>query len=96
MLQSNDLVSVYEFVKATGEGNLRKMMTGPKMTAAHVGLLLKVVRASKSDEFVKYCETNAYPKMKFNDQETKIRDTFWATACDCFIQLGLASTAKVA
>lgn len=95
MLQPSDLTTVYDFVKSTNEVNIRKMMTGPKMTGVHVNLLLKVVRTCKPEDFVKYGETSTFPKIKFNDQETAIRDTFWKTAEEAFKQLGLA-TAKAA
>ena len=96
MLQANDLNTVYDFVKSTGEPNIRKMMTGPKMTNAHVGLLLKVVRSTKAEEFVKCAETESFPKIKFNDQETAIRDGFWKVAFETFVQLGLATVVKAA
>jgi hypothetical protein len=67
------------------------MMVGPKMTAVHVGLLLKVIRTAKAEEFVQYCEQNTFPRLKFTNDETKLKESFWATACDCFVQLGLAT-----
>jgi hypothetical protein len=91
MPTQNDLLTVYEFIKSTGENNIRKIMTGPKMTNHHVGVLLKVVRTSKPEEFAQFCETNTFPKMKFTNDEAKLKDTFWKTACDCFVQMGLAT-----
>jgi hypothetical protein len=96
MLSANDLSTVYEFVKATGDNNIKKMMTGPKMTAVHVGLLLKIVRASTAEEFWKYYESATYPRIKFTNDEDKLKETFWVTATDTFVQLGLATEAKAA
>jgi len=91
MLVAADLITVYDFVKATGENNIRKMMTGPKMTAVHVGLLLKVVRSCTAEDFGKCGETDTYPKMRFTKEEEKLKETFWKTACDTFVQLGLVT-----
>ncbi len=96
MLSTSDLATVYDFVKDTGEGNLRKMMTSPKMTTHHIGLLLKVVRNCKPDEFIRHAEAATYPKMKFNDNEDKLKETFWPTAFETFVQLGLATAQKAA
>jgi hypothetical protein len=96
MLTENDLTTVHEFVKATGDSNIQKMMVGPKMTAAHVGLLLKIVRACTAAEFFKYYETATYPRIRFNNNEEKIKETFWTTAAETFVQLGLVSVSKAA
>jgi hypothetical protein len=96
MMTAADFATVYEFVKATGENNIRKMMTGPKMTAAHVGLLLKVVRSTTSEEFGKHGEAGTYPKIKFTNNEDPLKDTFWKTASETFVQLGLVTVTKTA
>ena len=95
-MNPNDLGTVYDFVKATGEGNVRKMMTGPKMTAAHVSMLLKLVRSQTTADFIKFCETDTFPKLKYSDAEASVKETFWKVACETFIQLGLISNTQAA
>jgi protein tyrosine/serine phosphatase len=96
MLTPNDLATVYDFIKQTGESNIKKMMTNGKMTATHVGLLLKVIRNSKVEEFAKYYETNSFPKTKYSNEEDKLKEKFWETAVDSFVGLGLAAHVKAA
>src|SRR4051812_27320786 len=89
MADANQLVTVYDFIKSTGEGNIRKMMAGPKMTPAHIGLLMRLVRSCKAEEFVKYFEAGSFPKIKFSSAEDAIKEGFWGTAWNSFAQLGL-------
>ncbi|MCC6278693.1 MAG: hypothetical protein IT289_12325 [Oligoflexia bacterium] len=96
MLTPADLSTVYEFIKQTGENNIKKMMTGGKMSPVHVGLLLKIVRACNLEEFTKHCEGSSFPKIKYKPEEDKIKEAFWGIASETFVSLGLVSVQKAA
>lgn len=96
MFSASDYSTIYDFVKSTGEGNVRKMMTGTTMTPVHIGLLLKLVRGCTTQDFSKCGEGASFPNLKFSPQEREIKDTFWKTTCEACAKLGLVSAQNAA
>ncbi|MCB0347901.1 MAG: hypothetical protein KDD37_03655 [Bdellovibrionales bacterium] len=94
MISASDLVTVHDFLKQTGEPNVRKMMK--EISPVHVGLLMKLVHICKDSEFAEHCEKNTFPKFKLNRSEEKIKENFWNDCCKAFISKGLASNQQAA
>lgn len=89
MYSNGDLASLYDFLRNTPEGSLRKMMVGGKVTAAHFSLLMKLAKNSPEGDFIAAFNGESLPKMKFSPAENQIRDTFWAPCKEVFLSLGL-------
>lgn len=89
MYSQDELVGLYDFLKNTGEGNLKKMLVGPKFTDAHFRVLMKAVRGCKDSEFADHLLNNTLPKIKLNGPELALKETFWGAACEAFSALGL-------
>jgi len=89
MHSEQDLSSLYDYLKATPEGPLKKMLTSPKMTEVHVRLLLKIVRGCSSSEFVQHAQAQSFPKVKLNAQEMAVKETLWPLAMETCKGLGL-------
>ena len=96
MYSHDELKSLYGFLRATGEGNLKKMLVGGKMTETHLRLLLKIARAVTEDEFVTHLEADSFPKVKFSPPEAAIKESFWTTCADACIKFGLLTAQKKA
>jgi len=96
MFSSDDLKSLHSFLKSTGEGNLKKMLVGAKMSEAHLRLLVKVARATKEDEFAAHIEADTFPKVKFAPAETTIKEGFWTVCTDACAKVGLLTYKKSA
>jgi hypothetical protein len=94
MIATSDLVMVHDFLKQTGESNIRKMMK--EISPVHVGLLMKLVHVCKDSEFAEHCEKNTFPKFKMNRNEEKLKETFWTDCCKAFITKGLVSRQQAA
>ena len=89
MYSHDELKSLHGFLRQTGEGNLKKMLVGGKMTEAHLRILLKVARAVTEDEFVTHLEADTFPKVKFNTAEAALKETFWKVCGDACAKVGL-------
>ena len=77
-----DIAGLHEFLTNTPEQGLRKMLVdGKPMTEVHLGMVLKIARACKWEDFEAHVDKSDFPKMKFGPAETKIKEKFWA---DCF------------
>ncbi|HVK62776.1 MAG TPA: hypothetical protein VM432_14560 [Bdellovibrionales bacterium] len=96
MYSHEDLKMLHGFLKSTGEGNLKKMLVGGKMTEVHLRVLLKIARAVSEDDFIKHCEADDFPKVKFSPPETAIKEGFWPVACEACCKVGLLTAAKKA
>jgi hypothetical protein len=96
MFSNDDLVSVYEFLKSTGEGNLRKMLVSGKMTDVHLRMLLKVARGCSQSQFIEHCEKETLPKINFSAAESALRETFWMVCTNALMQVGLLQKQKAA
>jgi hypothetical protein len=93
---ADDLKSLYGFLRATNENNLKKMLVGGKMTDTHINMLVKVVRAINEDEFVTHLEAGTFPKVKMKPEETALKETFWTVCSDACARMGLLTAAKKA
>lgn len=89
MYSHDDIKSLYGFLKSTGEGNLKKMLLGGRMTEAHLRILLKVVRAVSEDEFVTHFEAATYPKIKLSAAEIELKETCWPVCTEACAKVGL-------
>ncbi len=96
MYSDQDLLSLYDFLRATPEGHLKKMMVNAKMTDIHLRVLLKIARGCSQQEFVQLAQNAGLPKMKFNANEVAARENLWPVALETCAQLGLLSKAAKA
>jgi hypothetical protein len=97
MYSDSDLMSVYDFLRNTPEGHLRKMMVAGKMSNDHFMILMKVARSCSGEEFAKHAIAGDFPKMKSNAKEAPFKDSLWPIALGKFQELGLlAAGAKAA
>lgn len=96
MYSHDELRSLHGFIKATGEGNLKKMVVGGSMTEAHLRMLVKVARSVSEDEFVTHFESDSFPKVKFSGAEIGLKEGFWAICGEGFERVGLLTKSKAA
>lgn len=98
MFAESDIVSVYQFLKDTPEGPLRKMMVGGEMTENHFRLLMKVVRGCSQTEFVECMNSESLPKIRLAPAEVPMKETIWPICTRKWSSLGLlgAPAAKAA
>lgn len=96
MYSQDELKSLHGFLRATGEGNLKKMLVGGKMTDAHLRILLKVARTVNEDEFVTHWEADTFPKVKFSPAESALKEGFYGICGEACSKVGLISAAKKA
>lgn len=89
MFSHDELQSLYDFLKHTGEGNLRKMLVGGKMSDGHLRILLKMVRGTSVADFMEHFEKETLPKMNYSAAETALKEHFWPICRDVFINRGL-------
>jgi hypothetical protein len=92
MYSQDEIKSLQGFLRATSEGNLKKMLVGGKMTEAHLRILLKVARSTSEDEFVNYFETATFPKIKFSGQESPLKEHFWPICAEACAKVGLLTS----
>ncbi len=96
MYSHDELKSLHGFLRATGEGNLKKMLVGGKMTEPHLRMLLKVIRAVNEEEWVTHFEANSFPKVKFNPAESAMKETCWGVWAEACSKVGLLTASKKA
>ncbi len=96
MYSDSDLSSLYNFLKSTGEGNLRKMLVSGAMTENHFRIMLKVVRAASESEFIQCANGGAWPKIKLTESERPAKEGLWNVALAACTNVGLISTQKAA
>lgn len=96
MYLDQDLLSLYDFLRATPEGHLKKMMVSGKMSESHLRVLLKVVRSCSNQEFVQFVQSAGLPKMKLNANEMAVKETLWEISLETCAQLGLLPKAAKA
>lgn len=90
---------MYEFLSMTPEKGLRQILVDNKtFTESHFNMLLKIVRNGNKETFCEHYNKNDFPKIKFNPNETKVKEAFWATLTTVLSQKGLIqpSAAKAA
>lgn len=90
---------IYEFLSNTPEKGLRQiLMDNKSFTEPHFNMMLKIVRNGNKETFSEHYLKSDFPKIKFNPNETKIKETFWSTLTNVLAQKGLIqpSTPKAA
>lgn len=89
-----DVPNLYSFLQQTPEAGLRKMLVDNKpFSEVHFNLMMKVVRACNEAQFTEHFEKQDYPKCKFNPNEIKLKEKFWADAITCWNSRGLLTPA---
>lgn len=96
MYSPEELKSLHQFLKSTGEGNLKNMLCGGKMTEVHLRVLLKVARNSKEEEFIQHWENSSFPKVKFAPNESALKESCYPVFAEACGKVGLLSAAKKA
>ncbi len=96
MYSPDQINSVYEFLLHTPEGPLRKMLKDDKTTDVHINLLLKIVKGASKEQFAEYFTKESFPVIKFNANDLKIKEKFWACCCSSLESRGLLSKQKAA
>ncbi len=97
MHSDSDLMSVYDFLRGTPEGSLKKMMVSGKMTDGHFMLMMKIARGCTGQEFAQHANAGTLPKIKLGPKEVPLKETIWPIALGKFEELGLiAAQAKAA
>ena len=96
-MQKYDWSGLFQFLSQTPEGGLKKILVdGKSFTDVHLNMLLKIVRAGDESAFCDHAEKTDYPKIKFNPNETKLKDNFWTDCAKVCQARGLLSPAKSA
>lgn len=89
-----DVPNLYNFLHQTPEAGLRKMLVDNKpFSEVHFNLMMKVVRACNEAQFTEHFEKQDFPKSKFNANEIKLKEKFWADAITCWNSRGLLTPA---
>lgn len=84
-----DTEGLYEFLSSTPEKGLRSMLVDANFTEAHFNILMKVVRVCNSTQFAINFEGNQFPKIRFNEKEAKLKESFWKACETCFLDRGI-------
>ena len=93
MYSQDELKSLHGFLRATGEGNLKKMLVGGAMTESHLRILLKVVREGEA-QFVAHWEAGTFPKVKFSPAESALKEKCYDVCGEACAKVGLLTPAK--
>lgn len=96
MFNEADIKTVYNFLKDTPEGPLKKMLVGPDLTEVHLRLMLKIVRGCSEGEFVEVFNNEAMPKIRLNPAETALKEKFWPACKQKLQTVGLLTQAAKA
>jgi hypothetical protein len=97
MYSDSDIASVFQFLKDTPEGPLRKMMVGADLTENQFRLFLKVVRGCPEPIFIEMFKAEDFPKIRMTPAELPMRETLWPICKKKLAVLGLlAASTKAA
>lgn len=91
MYSPDDLKSLHEFLKSTGESNLNRMLVDAKFESANFMIMMKIVRACTSDQFATHATDGNFPKIKLSAKEMDLKENFWATCLAQVESRGLIS-----
>ncbi len=87
---------IYEFLKHTPEGSVRKMLCTGDLTDAHFRLLMKLVKGGPDSDFIEAYHNNSMAKLRLNPKEAPLRDTFWNIVRARLVATGLLPTDQAA
>lgn len=93
MYSNDELKGLHGFLRATGEGNLKKMLIGGRMTDVHLRVLLKVARTVNETEFATHWEAGTFPKVKMSPEESALKETLYAICGEACAKVGLLTGA---
>ncbi len=94
---SPDVVKgVYDFLKQTPEGSVRKMLCVGPLTDGHFRLLMKLVKGGPEAEFIDAFNKNDMGKLRLNPKEAPLKDGFWKIVKGQLASTGLLPTGKAA
>lgn len=65
------------------------MLVDQQFSEAHFNMLMKVVRVCNNEQFAIAFEGQQFPKVRFNDKETKLKKDFWKLCEICFLDRGI-------
>lgn len=91
MVSHDELKSLHGFLRSTGEGNLKKMLVGGRMSEVHLRVLLKVARTVSEDEFCTLWEAGGFPKLKMSPAESALKENFYSVCGEACAKVGLIS-----
>lgn len=74
---ADTIKGIYEFLKHTPEGSVRKMLCTGDLTDAHFRLLMKLVKGGPDTDFVDAFTKKDMGKLRLNPKESPLRDRFW-------------------
>ncbi len=87
---------MFEFLSNTPEKGLRQILADKSFTNDHFTMMFKIIRTGNKESFCEHYTKSDYPKIKFSPNETKIKETFWATLTTLMSQKGLIQPTKSA
>ncbi len=88
-----DTESLFQFLTSTPEKGLRHTLIDNKFSEPHFNILMKIVRGATLEQFQSFFSKQDFPKIKFNDKESKIKPKFWNDCVMCLNSRGLLSPA---
>jgi hypothetical protein len=89
MYSYDELKGLHGFLRATGEGNLKKMLVGGHMTEVHLRVLLKVARTVDDVAFATHWEAGTFPKVKMSPEESALKETLYIACGEACAKVGL-------
>lgn len=87
----DEIVSVYNFMKQTPEGNLRKMLVDQELTDLHFRTLMKLAKGGPEADFIEAFTQESMGKLRLSAKEVPIKEKFWLVCKKKLIVLGLLS-----
>lgn len=93
MNNSDDALTICNFLKQTPEAGLRKMLVDKSLTEAHFRILMKLAKGCPEAEFVDAFTKDTMGKLRLSPKEAPLKDTFWSVCLAKFVGLGLISKA---
>jgi hypothetical protein len=96
MFSSDDLGTLFDFLKSTSESNLKNMLVGGTMSENHFKVLMKVMRSTNQTDFISCFEAGTFPKVKLATAELGLREGFWKACTEAFTRVGLLTYKKAA
>jgi hypothetical protein len=94
MSANEDVAGLCQFLKATPEGNLRKMLVQGKLTDLHFRTLMKLAKGGAETDFIEAYTAETMGKLRISPKEAHIKETFWPIVKQSFQTLGLISAQK--
>lgn len=94
MHAESDIKSVYNFLKDTPEGPLRKMMVGGDMADVHFRVMMKIAKGCSEAEFLEHFNAESMPKIRLAANEMTLKETLWPIAKRKWMELGLLGPAQ--